>query len=357
MSPIPSIRLYSGQGKTLKDRGLEMPLFEPNPDLFAAEHYCPDENLIDAVNVALTLGMPLLVTGEPGTGKTQLADSIAWELGLGKPLVFSTKSTSTYTDLFYQYDALRHFRDVQIEAAARKNGLPGSETAAGQAAPDTAIENYITFGPLGRAILFAMDRSHSNCPPELRERPQRRSVVLIDELDKAPRDLPNDILNEVERMEFQIKELPPERSTFQAAAKYRPILILTSNLEKDLPDAFRRRCVFYHIEFEDLDLKEIVRRRLPRLPEFTEPMLEHALGHFRDLRQQRNLDKKPATAELLAWIDLLQRLRLDVKDVKDLDKEDRLALAASYAILAKSDDDLKKLRQDAVSRPADGEGP
>jgi MoxR-like ATPase len=347
MIAIRSSRLYQGQGKTLKDRGLDMPLFEANPDLFAAKHYCPDENLTDAVNVALTLGMPLLITGEPGTGKTQLADSIAWELGLGEPLVFSTKSTSTYTDLFYQYDALGHFRAIQIEASARKSGQPG---------PDTAIEHYITYGPLGSAILFAMDRSHPNCPPELRHRPQRRSVVLIDELDKAPRDLPNDILNEVERMEFRIKELPPDRNTFQAGTAYRPILILTSNLEKDLPEAFRRRCVFYHIEFDDLDLKEIIRRRLPRLPEFTELMLDDALGHFHHLRQERNLDKKPATAELLAWIDLLQRLKLDVKDGSGLDEEDRLALAASYAILAKSDDDLKKLRQNLVSGPAGGEG-
>jgi MoxR-like ATPase len=346
MSPH-STRLYQGQGKTLKDRGLEMPLFEPNPDLFAAKHYCPDENLLDAVNVALTLGMPLLVTGEPGTGKTQLADSIAWELGFGEPLAFSTKSTSTYTDLFYQYDALRHFRDVQIEAAGRKSG---------QGTPDTAIEHYITYGPLGLAILFAMDRRHPNCPPEFRKVPQRRSVVLIDELDKAPRDLPNDILNEVERMEFQIKELPSDRNTFKAEAEYRPILILTSNLEKDLPDAFRRRCVFYHIEFDDLDLKEIIRRRLPRVQEFTEPMLDNALVHFGHLREERSLDKKPATAELLAWIDLLQRLRLDVKDVKGLDEDDRLALAASYAILVKSDDDLKKLRQDIVTGSAGGEG-
>jgi MoxR-like ATPase len=344
MNPLRATRLYQGQGKTLADRSLEMPLFKLNPDLFDARRYLPDENLLDAVNVALTLGMPLLVTGEPGTGKTQLADSVAWELGLDRPLIFSTKSTSTYTDLFYQYDALHHFRDIQIEGAARKSGEP---------ALDTAIENYITYGPLGRAILFAMDRDDPNCPSEFRDQRQRRSVVLIDELDKAPRDLPNDILNEVERMMFEIKELPPGRNTFQAAAGYRPILILTSNLEKDLPEAFRRRCVFYHIEFDDLDFDEIIRRRLPRVPGFTDQMLKNALDHFRHLRQ-RNLDKKPATAELLAWMDLLQRLRLDVKDAKSLDEEDRLALAASYAILAKSDDDLKKLREDALGKPAAG---
>jgi MoxR-like ATPase len=336
MNPLRSTRLYQGKGSTLAKRGLDMPLFEPNPNLFNAKHYCADEDLIDAVNVALSLGMPLLLTGEPGTGKTQLADSVAWELGLGEPEVFYTKSTSTYSELFYQYDALRHFRDIQIASAAGNGG---------EQSPSVSIENYITFGPLGRAILFAMDRSDPLCPPEFRHQKQRRTVVLIDELDKASRDFPNDILNEVERMLFQVKELPPSGNTFRADPTYRPILILTSNLEKDLPEAFRRRCVFYHIEFNNLDLREIIRRRLPQVPEFNKQMLENALTHFRNLREEHSLDKKPATAELLAWIDLLQRLKLDVKDVSTLNSEDKLALAASYSILAKSDEDLRKLRE------------
>jgi len=311
-----------------------MPLFPSNPNLFSGERYYPDENLLDAVNVSLTLGMPLLITGEPGTGKTQLADAVAWELGLGEPLVFHTKSTSTYTDLFYQYDALRHFRDIQVEAAGREGN---------QATSDIRVQNYISFGPFGVAILLAMDRNDPLCPPEYRNIPQGRNLVLVDELDKAPRDLPNDILNELERMEFEVKEMPRGRNRFAAAPEYRPILILTSNLEKDLPDAFRRRCVFYHIEFDDLDLHEIVRRRLPTVPEFTELMLENALVHFQEIRKL-NLAKRPGLAEMLAWIDLLQRLRLDVKTVKDLGDEDRVALAASYSVLAKSDDDLANLR-------------
>jgi hypothetical protein len=142
MIPFPSIRLYQGRGSTLSDRGLEMPPFQANPDLFAAKYYYPDENLLDAVNIALTLGMPLLLTGEPGTGKTQLAESLAWELNLGDPEIFYTKSTSTYTDLFYQYDALRHFRDVQIESASARSGI-------GNAPPrDISVDNYITYGPL-----------------------------------------------------------------------------------------------------------------------------------------------------------------------------------------------------------------
>jgi MoxR-like ATPase len=341
MNSLRSNRLYPGQGKTLAQRGQEMPLFQANPDLFEPKHYCPDENLLDAVNVALSLGMPLLVTGEPGTGKTQLAESVAWELDLGEPEVFYTKSTSAYTDLFYQYEALRHFRDVQINSAVGNSG---------KSRRDTSIENYISFNALGHAILRAMDRTDPICPLEFRTQPQRRSVVLIDELDKAPRDFPNDILNEVERMMFQVKELPPARNTFRADPAYRPILILTSNLERDLPDAFRRRCVFYHIEFDNLNVRKIIRRRLPNVPEFTDQMVENALSHFRHIRENVSLDKKPATAELLAWIDLLQRLGLNVKDVNKLSDEDRLALVASYSVIAKSDDDLLKLREDAGSQ-------
>ena len=334
MIPLRSTRLYQGRSQRITERGIQMPLADENPHLHAGELYYPDENLLDAVNVAIMLGMPLLVTGEPGTGKTELAESVAWELGLGEPLTFHAKSTSTYTDLFYQYDALRQFRDIQLAGAnATIEQMPRSIDAM----------NYITFGPLGKAILLASDRTLRNCPNEFRDEPQRRSVVLIDELDKAPRDFANDILNEVERMEFQIKELPPDHNTFRASGAYRPILILTSNLEKDLPEAFRRRCCFYHIDFEDLDLSSIIERRLPTSSEFTTGMLSHAIYHFRQLRQLE-LDKLPGLAELIAWVDLLQRLQLDVLDVTSLGQEHRMSLAASYSILAKSDRDLELLR-------------
>ena len=335
MSGLSSIRIYEGAGRTLKDRGKSLPDFNPDLRQHRPGEYVPNDKLLDAVNVALTLGMPLLLTGEPGTGKTDLAHSVAWELGLGEPEVFHTKSTSTYTDLFYQYDALRHFRDAQMGTVSRN---------AASTEPAIKTENYLSFGSLGRAILLAMSRSDPNTPTHLRNVPQRRSVVLIDELDKAPRDFPNDILNEIDRMSFQVNELPPERRTFIAEPKYRPIVILTSNLEKDLPDAFRRRCVFYHINFDDLDLVAIARRRLSAADGFNDDMLRNAIQHFKSLRVVPGLDKLPATAELLDWLRLLQRLNLDLSDPTKLGVEERLALAASYSVLAKSDDDIQKLR-------------
>src|SRR5262249_52414736 len=155
------------------------------------EGYLADAGLVDAVNVALLLGQPLLLTGEPGTGKTQLAYSLAWELGLDEPLKFETKSTSTASDLFYTYNALGHFHAAQCGEASRR-----------------ALD-YLTYNALGIAILRANDESsvRAYLPDDFRHGGRRRSVVLIDEIDKAPRDFPNDLLNEVEAMYFRIPEL------------------------------------------------------------------------------------------------------------------------------------------------------
>src|SRR5262245_6651572 len=153
--------------------------------------YLPDPGLVDAVNVALLLGQPLLLTGEPGTGKTQLAYNLAWELEFPEPLSFETKSTSTSRELFYTYDAVGHFRAIQM----RDN--------------NTDATNYITWNALGEAILRSCQGAEIRkwlSPDGVGLEPQR-SVVLIDEIDKAPRDFPNDILNEVEALFFRIPEL------------------------------------------------------------------------------------------------------------------------------------------------------
>jgi len=318
-----TVRLYSGEGTPVSRRNQRLPLFERSSRLDAPEFYVAEKALADAVNVALVLGQPLLITGDPGTGKTQLAASVASELELPPPLTFHAKTTSTAKDLFYRYDALAHFHDSHF----RKEGL--------------AIQSYVTFEALGLAILLSLPAADADTllPAELRGKGPTRSVVLIDEIDKAPRDFPNDILNEIEHLTFLVRETG---QTYSTSAAYRPILILTSNSEKNLPDAFLRRCVFYHLSFPGRDrLKEIIGRRLEPDDRFTTEMLDHALDHFDEIRSL-SLSKKPATAECLAWLRVLQQMQLDPRNLKPGQIE---SLILSYSVLAKSKDDLDKLKR------------
>ncbi len=250
--------------------------------------YLADRGLVDAVNVALHLGQPLLLTGQPGTGKTQLAYSLAWELGFGAPLKFETKSTSVARDLFYTYDTLGRFHAAQTGEGSR-------ETL-----------DYIRFDALGLAILHANEPqavAHLLHPEKHGGR--RRSVVLIDEIDKAPRDFPNDLLNEVEGMYFRIPELGNPR--IGADSEMRPVLVLTSNSEKNLAEAFLRRCVFYHIPFPAEDrLRRIVNARLGAEITGDRELLDDALELLDTLRDPAaGLLKKPSTGELLAWLRVL----------------------------------------------------
>ena len=319
------LNLYKGQGQTLRNRDQNLPDYEPFIPFDDPENYIASQELSKAVNVALALGQPLVITGEPGTGKTRLASSIAWECGLNY-LEFYTKSTSTATDLFYHYDALRRFQDVQLR----------------QQRP---FEEYITCQALGLAILLAnpTEEAQRLLPSRLKNKDPMRSVVLIDEIDKAPRDLPNDVLNEIEKMSFAVKEAQWE--PFEADQKYRPVLVITSNSEKDLPDAFLRRYVFFHISFPDSQtLKDIVKRRYSRDPEFR-PLLESSFldnveKHFDSIRKL-NLKKKPAQAELLAWISILKALGIDPGDLKPGDRE---KVEMSYSVLAKNRDDFDMMK-------------
>ena len=281
---------------TLSMRGIEDPA-----------GYMPSPGLAQAVNAALILGRPLLVTGEPGTGKTQLAYSIAHEIGtaatgISVPVYkFETKSTSVSRDLFYSYDAIAAFRATESD---RKPAI-----------------DYVTYQALGRAIIEAYDEDLvRGLLPSDRERyghpgQARRSVVLIDEIDKAPRDFPNDLLNEIDRMHFRIAEADyaptpgarPDPIEFES--NMRPIVIITSNSEKSLPDPFLRRCVFHHIPFPDeAELQEIVARRFQGVA-FPSELMKGALELFGQLRGKDGgptLGKPPSTAELLDFLQLVQ---------------------------------------------------
>jgi MoxR-like ATPase len=321
-------RLYSGEGIPISKRNLRLPLFERPSRLDAPEYYVAEKGLTDAVNVALTLGQPLLVTGEPGTGKTQLAASLAHELELPSPLTFHAKTTSTAKDLFYRYDALAHFHDSHF-----RNDKP-------------SIEEYVAYEALGQAILLSLPATDADrfLPGHLHGKGPTRSVVLIDEIDKAPRDFPNDILNEIEDLSFTVRETG---RTFATSPGYRPILVLSSNSEKNLPDAFLRRCIFYHISFPSGErLREIIARRLEPDDRFSPAMLENALQHFDEIRSLA-LVKKPATAECLAWLRVLQQMEIDAANLKPGQAE---ALSLSYCVLAKNKEDLAKLQRALASK-------
>jgi MoxR-like ATPase len=281
--------------------------------------YLPDPDLVNAVNVALLLGQPLLLTGEPGTGKTQLARSLAYELNYGFE-DFETKSTSAARDLFYYYDMLGRFYAAQ--------------TGRGSESPLA----YITYNALGRAILRSKPRQEVAhlLPEDFAHDGARRSVVLIDEIDKAPRDFPNDLLNEVENVYFRVPELGNEK--IEASREMRPVLVITSNSEKHLPDAFLRRCVFYNIPFpRGRRLREIVMSRVGGY--FSDPesvLLADALKLFNALRDSHNLRKKPATAELIGWLIALRRNGADLG--RPL-RETPAAARACVSALVKSGED------------------
>jgi MoxR-like ATPase len=313
---------YSGNSISRPATPVELPRSNYLNQISPA-HYLPDAGLVDAVNVALLLGQPLLVTGEAGTGKTQLAYHLAYQLGLPEPLKFETKSNSTAKDLFYFYDHLRHFQAAQTKQGSLNN------------------QNYITYNALGLAILRAnpYDKIKHLVSNDFPQTEPTRSVVLIDEIDKAQRDFPNDILNEVEGMYFKIPEL--ENVKVQADSSMRPLLVLTSNSEKHLPAAFLRRCVYYHIPFpDDKRLKTIIESRLGEFAGNTS-FLETALKFFNQLRDS-GLQKKPATAELLNW---LQMLKAKYPEQENPFSQGKQVLESTLSVLVKSQEDREIAQQ------------
>lgn len=292
-----------------------IPDFSEDDRINAPQLYQPSPALASALNVSMHLGKPLLLTGEPGSGKTQLAHNVAWSFGLEKPLVFNTRTSSKATDLFYHYDALGHLQYAQN---------PQNKTLT----PNEIEERFIKYQALGKAIMSGT-----------------RQVVLIDEIDKAPRDLPNDILNILEDLEFDVPEIG---KSYSSQAAKRPVIILTSNSEKNLPDAFLRRCIYFHLNFPDeAQLLHIIAGKLGS-GTYTEQEVRSALiPHFMHLRNVLKR-KKPGTAELLTWISLLGKLGMNAEGIKNymyMQGRDKDLLMTSYNVVAKTQEDLNTLRQ------------
>ncbi len=229
------------------------------------DRYLTNESLEAAVNCALALERPLLIRGEPGTGKTLLAEAIAE--ALAAPLIaWNVKSTTRAQDGLYVYDTVQRLYDSRFGDGDVRD-----------------IRHYIRLGPLGQAFSA-----------------ERRSVLLIDEVDKADLEFPNDLLHELDRMRFRIVETNEE-----VAAKQRPIVVITSNNEKELPDAFLRRCVFHFIDFPDAAfMKRVVDVHHPGLER---SLVEQVLSVFFEIRAMTRLRKRPSTSELIDWIAVLRK--------------------------------------------------
>ncbi len=258
-------------------------------------HYIASPELMQAVNVAMELEKPLLIKGEPGTGKTMLADAIGEATGK-KLFIWNIKSTTKAQDGLYVYDTIQRLYDSQF----------GEEGV-------NDIAHYIKLGKLGEAF-----------------QSEEQVILLIDEIDKADLEFPNDLLWELDKMEFYIHET---KETIRA--KQRPVVIITSNAEKELPDAFLRRCIFHYIEFPDREqMTEIVNAHFAQLDEH---LLKQAMDTFYWIRSLKDIRKKPSTSELIDWIRALQLGGMD---------PDKLRTEMPFlGVLVKKDEDLDVIKQ------------
>lgn len=260
------------------------------------DSYVANDDLATAVNAAVTLGRPLLVKGEPGTGKTQLAKEVAESLG--RPLIeWHIKSTTKAQQGLYEYDAVSRLRDSQL----------GDERV-------HDIANYIVRGKLWEA--FTADPS---------------PVLLIDEIDKADIEFPNDLLLELDRMEFHVYETKEI-----IRATNRPVVIITSNNEKELPDAFLRRCFFHFIRFPDPETMEKIVE--VHFPDIKKRLLREALGLFFQVREVQGLKKRPSTSELLDWIKLLMVEDVEAEVLREADPTK--AIPPLHGALLKNEQDV-----------------
>lgn len=265
---------------------------------YGSEDYIASEELIRSVNIAAALKKPLLIKGEPGTGKTMLAEAIARSLGM-ELLIWNIKSTTKAQDGLYVYDTVQRLYDSQF-------GEKGVDD----------IAQYIRLGKLGEAFKW-----------------EKQTVLLIDEIDKADLEFPNDLLWELDQMEFYIPETGET-----VKANVRPIVIITSNAEKELPDAFLRRCIFHYIAFPDAAMMERIIKA--HYPELAQKLIDGVLEAFYKLRDVRGIQKKPSTSELLDWI---QALNIGGIPAELLEKEIPFA-----GVLFKKTEDLKQVENGYV---------
>lgn len=305
--------------------------------------------LIKALEMAYALKRPLLLSGEPGTGKTDFAKWVAYTLSKtagvkfsDSPLIYNTKSTSIAQDLFYFYDAVSHFREnnkfIHLDSfSTQKKDVSNSNAVQIKKSTDVAsqairtTEDFIEFKALGLAFVQAIgSKAAEEKWPILKKKNIDEepigSVVLIDEIDKAPRDFPNDLLNEIERYEFEIREIN-EKIDLDKNQRERLVIILTSNYEKNLPEAFLRRCIYYHIAFPEIDeLVTIVSERLNIKEDEIIKQVTNRIQDFLDLRKL-NLQKRPSTSELIDFI----------RAVKDAGKLDKPLFSEKSKITEKSE--------------------
>ncbi len=267
-----------------------------NTEFNSTQDYVASEELLSSVNVAIALKKPLLVKGEPGTGKTMLAQAVANSLGK-KLIIWNIKSTTKAQDGLYMYDTIQRLYDGQF-------GEEGVDD----------IARYIKLGELGEA--FESDE---------------QVVLLIDEIDKADLEFPNDLLWELDQMEFYIHE-----TKRTVKAKHRPIVIITSNAEKELPDAFLRRCIFHYIDFPNAELMEEIIRT--HYPDVEENLMKSAMQVFYDIRSLRDVRKKPSTSELIDWINALQ--------IGGIPADTLRAKLPFVGVVVKKDEDLETVRQE-----------
>jgi len=271
----------------------------------STDNYIASNSLKQAVNAAILLEKPLLIKGEPGTGKTMLAEELAKSLDTTL-IQWHIKSTTKAQQGLYEYDAVSRLRDSQL----------GDERV-------HDIGNYIVKGKLWQAFTYGEENN-------------KRPVLLIDEIDKADIEFPNDLLLELDKMEFHVYETGE-----RVVAKQRPIVIITSNNEKELPDAFLRRCFFHYIDFPSSD--EMLQIVDVHHPDVKQDLVRQALEVFFGLREVNGIKKKPSTSELLDWLKLLMAEDIDAKTLHD--KSQKGGLMPMFGALLKNEQDISLIEK------------